>query len=112
MSAGSIRPLKVILIALALSACASPGPAAAAENAAAPPIGVDLGSSTHDPALRSGAAAARPGEGHEKTAPLSGGMRAAGHRAAHASRNAIRPTGSTSRPPSGINLSPRSDGQP
>jgi Cu/Ag efflux protein CusF len=54
MTVFSLRPIGLVILALALVACASPGPAVATPTA--PALGVDLGPS--------GPVAARAGEGH------------------------------------------------
>jgi len=72
------RPLGAILIALALAACASPGPAADASETA-PVIAVDLGSSARDAAPESDTRVALTGEdrGRPRAASASGEMQMA-----------------------------------
>ena len=79
MTAKSTGPFGLILIALALAACASLEPAAADASTTAPQIGVDLGSSARNPAQESEKRVALAGESQARprTAAASGAMQMA-----------------------------------
>jgi Cu(I)/Ag(I) efflux system protein CusF len=79
MTAKSAGPFGMILIALVLAACASPGPVAADASATDPAIAVDLGSSDRNPAPESDKRLALAGEDHGKprAAAASGAMQMA-----------------------------------
>lgn len=84
MSLRFFRPLAIGLVLTILTACMNTGPAAAdrAEPASVP-LGVDLGRSGSESPSRP---SVPPGEGHERTTDLPGGMKMAheGHNDAHA----------------------------
>jgi Cu/Ag efflux protein CusF len=66
-----------------LTACMSPGVAEGDQSASAVPLGIDLGSSSIT--SRAGPNVVPPGEGHERTTDLPGGIKMAheGHKDAH-----------------------------
>jgi len=71
MTGKSTGPFGLILIALALTACASPGPAAADASTTAPSIGVDLGSSERNPVPGSATRVALAGDSHGRSGAAS-----------------------------------------
>jgi Cu/Ag efflux protein CusF len=79
MTAKPTGPFGLIVVALALAACASPGPAITDASATDPAIGVDLGSSARNPAPESATRVALAGEdqGRPRTGAASGEMQMA-----------------------------------
>lgn len=89
-----LRPLLIAFLPVALTACISQGPVAAAPEPGVAALGVDLGSSAARAPV--GPALPPPGEGHERTSSVPGGVQVAhaGHNDTHATGtvNSVDPT--------------------